>query len=156
MANGVLGRIAHGDESTRNRQERKQQRNGRIKFIEVKARSFAEVLDTNCAPRVMDFLSLDVEGNELRVMKSFPFERYQFNIMLIEETGEPLRRLLYKNGYKHITSLKPRRDLTVDQLWMHISFFTNLSVHERYNLKQFHEPGIPRSRWRPRCVAPVD
>lgn len=37
----------------------------------------------------VDFLSLDVEGLELEILKTIPFERIQFKVMMIEYWGIP-------------------------------------------------------------------
>lgn len=35
--------------------------------VQLRTRTLEEILDTHCAPAVMDYLSLDVEGAEWRV-----------------------------------------------------------------------------------------
>ncbi|SHL96684.1 methyltransferase, FkbM family [Roseibium suaedae] len=54
-----------------------------IRFGAV-ARTLTEVLERASAPQEIDFLSLDVEGGELSVLKGLDFEKYRFNFMLIE------------------------------------------------------------------------
>ena len=65
----------------------------------------SDVLDKYKAPPIIDYLSLDVEGAELRILKAFPFDRYIFRVMTIEHNGYPkpmaqLRRLLESKNYK--------------------------------------------------------
>lgn len=46
--------------------------------------TLAGVLDSVQAPSRMDFLSLDTEGNELEILASFPFDRYSFQVIIVE------------------------------------------------------------------------
>ena len=47
------------------------------KLITLSTQTLAGILDAHCSPKVVDYLSLDVEGAEWRVMHQFPFDRYQ-------------------------------------------------------------------------------
>jgi len=65
----------------------------------------SDVLDRHSAPKICDYLSLDVEGAELRILKAFPFDRYAFRVMTVEHNGFPkamtqLRQLLESKGYR--------------------------------------------------------
>lgn len=53
---------------------------------------------------VIDYLSLDVEGHELEVLKGFDFENVIIKVMTIEVTGSNmslLREFLESKGYQH-------------------------------------------------------
>jgi FkbM family methyltransferase len=54
-----------------------------IREIDVDARTLTWVLDKHDI-RAVDFLSLDVEGSELAVLKGLDFDRYRPSFMLIE------------------------------------------------------------------------
>jgi FkbM family methyltransferase len=43
-----------------------------------------EVLEASGSPKEIDFLSLDVEGSEIEVLKGVDFQKFRFNLMLIE------------------------------------------------------------------------
>ncbi len=63
-------------------------------------RTLTELLDAAGAPRLIDFLSLDVEGNEINVLRSLDFARYKFRYLLIESRRlEAVSEHLFKNGY---------------------------------------------------------
>lgn len=67
-------------------------------------RTLASVLDEVGAPSRIDFMTLDVEGAELEVLQSFPFDRYSFGAMTIEHNFEEPRRsqirgILANHGY---------------------------------------------------------
>ena len=65
------------------------------------------VLDDLHAPRVIDYLSMDIEGHEFEVLRVFPFDRYKFLTMTVEHNSysvgsahrDRLRELLTGHGY---------------------------------------------------------
>jgi FkbM family methyltransferase len=62
-------------------------------------RTLASVLEEVAAPNQIDYLSLDVEGAEYRVLRDFPFDRYRFSSMTIERPSQELHDLLSAAGY---------------------------------------------------------
>jgi hypothetical protein len=62
--------------------------------------TLAEVLDEHRAPSVIDYLSLDTEGTEHIILKTFPFDRYTFRVVTIE--GNRCNDLLAANGYRMV------------------------------------------------------
>jgi FkbM family methyltransferase len=72
--------------------------------------TLGKVLDHFDAPRVIDYLSLDVEGQEYNILRTFPFDKYQFKCITVEHnaphigTGQQtlIREILERNGYKFI------------------------------------------------------
>ncbi|KAL3941820.1 MAG: hypothetical protein SGBAC_003900 [Bacillariaceae sp.] len=76
------------------------------------------------APRVIDYLSLDVEGAEDLVLSSFPFSEYRFNILTIERPSEPLSELLNQNGYTLLKTLKAGKET----LWIHESIRDHIDM----------------------------
>ncbi len=74
---------------------------------EVETVSLADLLAAHDAPRRIDFASLDVEGHELTILKSFPFERYSFDFLCVEhrkfqEEEVPIKAFLEDVGYRQI------------------------------------------------------
>jgi FkbM family methyltransferase len=67
--------------------------------IKMKTVTLENVLDKNNAPKYIDYLSLDVEGAETRILKNFPYDKYKFQVMHIERPSESLCELLIKNNY---------------------------------------------------------
>jgi hypothetical protein len=61
-----------------------------------------EVLQRHNAPRVIDYLSLDVEGAESYIMSAFPFANYSFKVMTVERPKPDLQDLLIANGYEYV------------------------------------------------------
>jgi hypothetical protein len=72
--------------------------------------TLAAVLDAVKAPSTIDYLSLDVEGQEYPILSTFPFERYTFRCITVEH-NEPhvgsgprnaIRALLESKGYRFV------------------------------------------------------
>lgn len=65
----------------------------------IKTVPLIKVLEEYGAPRVIDYLSIDVEGAEDRVLGAFQFDEYRFNCITIERPSEQLRNLFQRYGY---------------------------------------------------------
>jgi FkbM family methyltransferase len=72
--------------------------------------TLSNILESCHAPTVIDYLSLDVEGQEYNILSTFPFDKYKFRCITVEH-NEPhigneqqmlIRTLLEKNGYKYV------------------------------------------------------
>jgi FkbM family methyltransferase len=69
-----------------------------------------KILDKYNAPKIIDYLSLDVEGQEYNILKTFPFDKYKFRCLTVEHNAPHIgpkqqmiiRDLLEKNGYKFV------------------------------------------------------
>ena len=55
-----------------------------VKTYLVPAMNLQSILDQASAPYLMDFFSLDVEGNELEVLKGLNHKKYRFSYILVE------------------------------------------------------------------------
>jgi FkbM family methyltransferase len=74
--------------------------------IHAPAKTLTSLLDEANAPRIIDLLSLDVEGAEIEVLKGIDFNKYQFRYLLIESRDERLvDDYLSKNSYLRIDKL---------------------------------------------------
>eukprot|EP00977_Amphora_coffeiformis_P001331 scaffold278_cov195-Amphora_coffeaeformis.AAC.16 len=76
----------------------------------------ATILERFQAPKVIDYLSLDVEGAEWFIMGNFDFDKYQFQVLTIERPSEELQILLGSHGYRKIYDIARG-----DTLWAHAS-----------------------------------
>ena len=79
------------------------------------------ILDQHHAPRVIDYLSLDVEGHEWEVLGSFPFGKYTFRAVTIERPSARLLALLRLHNYSYARHLDWDNGDDIDQLWVHAS-----------------------------------
>ena len=80
-------------------------------FIKMKTRLIADILDDHDAPKHIEYMSMDIEGGEYDVLRTFPFDRYSFGAITIEHNFlEPartlIREILEKNGYKFVKDVK--------------------------------------------------
>lgn len=82
-------------------------KNQSIKRITAKAKTLNEILDKTNAPRLIDFLSLDVEGSEIEVLKGINHSLFSFKYILIEcRNLKKMREFLQEIGYELILDLK--------------------------------------------------
>jgi FkbM family methyltransferase len=95
--NGFLGGIVADD--TDNSPAIRGEQMAAATILDLPARPLIHVLDQHHAPRVIDYLSLDVEGAEERVLLNFPFDRYTFRCMTIERPTPALNQRLFAAGY---------------------------------------------------------
>lgn len=77
--------------------------------------TLVEVLERFDAPKVIDYLSLDIEGAEYFVMNQFPFDIYRFNILTVERPSPQLEQVLQQNGYLLLKELRKWGET----LWIH-------------------------------------
>jgi FkbM family methyltransferase len=70
----------------------------------VETISLIDLLDAHDAPSVIDYLSIDTEGSEYEILKSFDFSKYKFKIITCEHNFAASRSKIYdlliKNGYE--------------------------------------------------------
>lgn len=109
------------DEDTDNKREERQTMNSN--FLKLKTRTLWSILREQKAPAVIDYLSIDVEGSEDRVLCKFPFDEYRFNCITIERPKPRLREIFARNGYVLVKEI-PGHDV----FYIHESFY---SIYEQ-------------------------
>ena len=70
----------------------------------AKAQTLTDILSESNAPSSFDFLSLDVEGNELSVLRGLDFDRYTPMWILAEIRDEKVGDYIIENGYDEFKS----------------------------------------------------
>jgi hypothetical protein len=82
---------------------------GKPATVKKVTRTLRSVLQECEAPSVIDYWSLDTEGSELTILKTFPFEEYILRVITIEHNWSPLRapirEFLESRGYLMIKTL---------------------------------------------------
>lgn len=78
------------------------------KIFNVDTINPTELLDRFNAPELIDYMSLDVEGAELDVLKAFDFDKYKVALLSIEhnhnhEKANSIRVHLKKWGYEYVS-----------------------------------------------------
>ena len=79
-------------------------------FKTLKSASLYSILKKYNAPKIIDYVSLDVEGNEFCILETFPFNEYHINTLTVEhnaphigyEYRESLNKLLTANNLKFV------------------------------------------------------
>jgi FkbM family methyltransferase len=81
---------------------------------DVQTVSLADLLQQHGAPRHIDFMSIDVEGSEFDILETFPFDKYSFGFLCVEQKdNEPtarLKRVLERAGYAQILATSSGHD----------------------------------------------
>jgi hypothetical protein len=81
-----------------------------LSLVSKPARTVRSVLRDCAAPSVLDYWSLDTEGSEVSILKSFPFDEYSFRVLTVEHNWLPARAeiqsLLEARGYRRIKTLE--------------------------------------------------
>src|SRR5580765_7141549 len=74
---------------------------GRV--IRLKTISLNDFLEAQQLPREIDYISVDTEGSELEILKSFPFHKWLVKLWTVEHNylpqREEIRALMLRNGY---------------------------------------------------------
>jgi FkbM family methyltransferase len=85
-----------------------------FKEINVFTISLNDLLSLYCAPQNIDYISLDIEGAEYDVLKTFDFDRYNVKCFTIEHANAPFRDRLFDlmraNGYKRADDEQPSNE----------------------------------------------
>ncbi len=88
--------------------------------VVLSMRPLAAVLDEVGAPSVIDYLAMDIEGSELAVLSSFPFERYRFRALTLEcdeDVHLTLSVILKKHGYREVKN-RYNRSRPWERYWL--------------------------------------
>jgi FkbM family methyltransferase len=81
-------------------------RNRIINKYQVETISLVDLLFENNAPRHIDYLSIDTEGSEFKILQSFDFSKYSFKVITVEHNFSKNRELIFNlltnHGYKRM------------------------------------------------------
>jgi FkbM family methyltransferase len=74
------------------------------KEINVETITLDDLLDSFNAPEIIDFMSIDTEGSELEILRSFEFSKRKVRLICVEHNGTAnealLDELLVRNGFE--------------------------------------------------------
>lgn len=76
-----------------------------VRTVDVPTVSLDDLLEDHGAPTTFDFMSVDTEGTELRILRAFDFARRRPRLLAVEHNGRDdtqrdLDALLTENGYE--------------------------------------------------------
>ena len=79
--------------------------------INVNTISLTDLLDKYNSPKFIEYLSLDTEGSEYEILRSFDFKKYTFGLIdvehnYIEPRRSQIKKLLTENGYVYLCENK--------------------------------------------------
>lgn len=84
-------------------------RTGMPALVSKRTMTIGAALSQAQAPSVIDYWSLDTEGSELSLLKSFPFDRHTFNVLTVEHNHQPVRAeirgFLEARGFVFVTAV---------------------------------------------------
>ncbi|MFF8380224.1 FkbM family methyltransferase [Streptomyces sp. NPDC015661] len=83
------------------------------------ARTVRSVLRACGAPPVLDYWSLDTEGSELAILKSFPFDEYAVRVLTVEHNWLPARAEV--RGFLEARGYRWAAELGCDDCYVHPS-----------------------------------
>ena len=134
--NGGLGGIVDEDTDNNYKIRGRQLKSATIETKKTKTLEY--VLDKHNAPSTIDYLSLDVEGAETRIIRTFPFDKYKFLAITVERPTIELEEILKSNGYVFVMkSQKVKFD----------SFYVHESIPDFSKInKEKYEP-TPKKDW---------
>ena len=99
LAIGYLGGIIGLDtDNVPKKRAHLMQRNAE-KIVKLDALPLSAVLEQIGAPYTIDYLSLDVEGAELRVLKGMDFGKYLVKALTVERPTVDVHKLLENSGF---------------------------------------------------------
>ena len=86
-----------------------QNESGRPEATQKVARTLESIFSEFNAPPIIDYWSLDTEGSELTILKSFPFDKYTFRVLTVEHNHLPVKEgikiFLEGKGYHRIKEM---------------------------------------------------
>ena len=88
-------------------------------IIKVNTRSLTDILNENNAPENIDYLSIDTNGSEYKVLEGIDFSKYKFGVItvknsLIEEKQNRIKEILTLNGYSVQQTVRMVDNITDD------------------------------------------
>lgn len=81
----------------------------------VLTKTLNSILEETQAPKVIDFLSIDVEGYELEVLQGIDFDEWKFKVVCVEHNYNQMKRseilkIFTSNGYKNVLPVASQFD----------------------------------------------
>ena len=96
---GYLGGIVSEDTDHSKTMRAQFIRKHNANIMHMKTKTLDTILQEVGAPNIIDYLSIDVEGAEFRILSTFPFEKYQFLTITVERPSLQLHQILIDAGY---------------------------------------------------------
>ncbi len=86
----------------------------RARMYEVPTITLLNLFEKYNAPKIIDYLSIDTEGNDFEIIQNFDFNLYKFKVITIEhnfiDSKEKIYNLFTVNGYRKILEFFSKHD----------------------------------------------
>lgn len=72
--------------------------------IKVKTSTFGNLMKNYPSITYIDYLSLDIEGSEINLLKTIDFNKYKFGVLIIENNASlnEMKDFMFSRGYKAV------------------------------------------------------
>lgn len=87
-------------------------------------------------PRVIDYLSLDIEGAEAWAFETFPWDAYTFLVMTVERPKPELKMMFDQRGYVYVCD----HGTFGDEMWIHQRLPNFEAVRKKYGTQKECRP----------------
>ena len=122
--------------------------------------TLTNILDAYGAPKVIEYMSLDIEGGEEEAIQSLDWDKYQINSITVEHNkyaqGEEqkvrLFNLLSERGFVRVEEdvpcldpsyyMQPYEDWYVNRKWLQQQVTTYITIHSAELVKECHDSGV--------------
>lgn len=112
---------------------------GERNIVSIKTQRLTNLLDSENAPREIDYLSIDIEGAEDRALLNFDFDKYIFRCISIERPSKELRLLLTNKKYILVKEIPG-----LDCFFVHSSFVKTYTQ----NIFYFYNKKFLTKKWK--------
>jgi FkbM family methyltransferase len=105
MLSGLESEMAEGHK------KRIMDEKGKLEIIKVQALSFNDLMSNYADTNFIDFMSIDVEGAEMSILKAIDFNKYFFGLITVENNEEAagnmgnLKKYMLEKGYEAFLDL---------------------------------------------------
>jgi len=90
------------------------------KKLKKQAMKLEKILEAITAPSIIDYLALDIESAEEKVLKNFPFDKYKFKAISVEGSVSAIYSILKPWGYEMV--FNPFTEVTYEGYFVHKDF----------------------------------
>ena len=108
----------------------------------VPCKTLTSILKEFKAPSLVDFLSIDVEGSEIKVLEGLDFSLYQFSYIIIESNkkSSEIKNILCSHGYHFIEEYEADLYFSLDSFTNKPSYFSHEwnSLTNKVKLDSYH------------------
>lgn len=105
-------------------------------YVEVICKTLDSILDENSVTPDFDFISIDIEGHEMEMLKGFTLQKWQPKLVLLEDhvTNHDKHQHMQKNGYQLLMRTAMNSWYVPKAFDYKLSFMAHLQYFRKYYL----------------------